>query len=363
MLSPNHSRDYSPVADVPSNSRNVESCLGKRSSPENAFKKLMEASKTKSYLDKKNLTLEPTSATSVLMASAKLKWGKGSEKKSANGGKSRNGIRAMPSATTNRDRYCPDYKKVLHGSHMTKPIIVDGFHYASSDLSDCYFLSHFHSDHYGGLSKHFDCGTVYCSPATCSLVKLKLNVSSQYLRPLELDKKHTVMCNGVPVQVTLTDANHCPGAVLILFQFPLSGAQDGRSGVKSILHTGDFRFTRSMLESSRILNQLARTQSSNSKNLVVYLDTTYCNPSHCFPPQSEAIEAVKQCVLHDIASMKTNAETSRSFGLSSPETAGVSLTSPDNSTLYVFGAYGIGNRQQSQMSHFHFVSCCCLVRR
>jgi DNA cross-link repair 1A protein len=42
--------------------------------------------------------------------------------------------------------------------NMQKPIVVDGFQYASAGLSDCYFLTHFHSDHYIGLDKDFDCG-------------------------------------------------------------------------------------------------------------------------------------------------------------------------------------------------------------
>jgi phosphoribosyl 1,2-cyclic phosphodiesterase len=43
---------------------------------------------------------------------------------------------------------------------MTLPIIVDGFQYASPGLSDTYFLTHFHSDHYQGLDKDFSCGGV-----------------------------------------------------------------------------------------------------------------------------------------------------------------------------------------------------------
>jgi hypothetical protein len=105
--------------------------------------------------------------------------------------------------------FAPAYKKIQIGE-MTYPIVVDGFQYASSLLTDCYFLTHFHSDHYMGLSKDFDCGTrfvliflfllslilvflslgtIYCSPTTASLVKLKLKVATQYLVALELETK------------------------------------------------------------------------------------------------------------------------------------------------------------------------------
>ena len=44
---------------------------------------------------------------------------------------------------------------------MTVPASVDGFTYASRELSDTYFLTHFHSDHYAGLNGSFDCGITY----------------------------------------------------------------------------------------------------------------------------------------------------------------------------------------------------------
>lgn len=61
---------------------------------------------------------------------------------------------------------------------------------------------------------------IYCSTITCSLVSLKLGVKKEYLRPLELEKRNTILCNGYPIEVILTEANHCPGAVCILFIFP-----------------------------------------------------------------------------------------------------------------------------------------------
>jgi hypothetical protein len=54
-------------------------------------------------------------------------------------------------------RYAPNYKKIKSLS-MSHPIVVDGFQFASKALTDCYFLTHFHSDHYIGLDKSFDCG-------------------------------------------------------------------------------------------------------------------------------------------------------------------------------------------------------------
>jgi hypothetical protein len=362
--------DDNDESDHPSSSSSSSTLLGKRPLPSpstrSAAAVLMGAAKLKwGPSPSPPPPAAPPSATSVLMANAKLKWSTtnttataaatASNNKTVGGAKTKkrgNSVYMDRSGTdgAQKDRFCPAFKKVMQGAHMTKPIIVDGFNYSSAELSDCYFLTHFHSDHYGGLTKHFTHGNIYCSPATCSLVKLKLNVPSRYLHALALDKKHTVMCDGVPVEVTMTDANHCPGSVLILFQFPNSTGGGG-GVVKSVLHTGDFRFCSQMLESSRMLRQLASDPARNSKQLVVYLDTTYCDPSHRFPPQQDCIAAVQQCVTDDIAVMATRREHAAvAHGIITPPSSlppgssclqGTGAREAD-ATLYVFGAYGIG---------------------
>jgi hypothetical protein len=56
--------------------------------------------------------------------------------------------RRFPGASSGAS--CPSFK-VIRGS--SPPVIVDGFQYASKYLSSVYFLSHFHSDHYQGLTQ------------------------------------------------------------------------------------------------------------------------------------------------------------------------------------------------------------------
>lgn len=73
------------------------------------------------------------------------------------------------------------------------------------------------------------------------------------------------------VEVTLVDANHCPGAVQLLFRLP---------NKQRYVHCGDFRFHARMLADV----QLAAFQRAHA----LYLDTTYCQPSHCFPLQAGA---------------------------------------------------------------------------
>jgi hypothetical protein len=86
--------------------------------------------------------------------------------------------------------YAPGYKKV-QGEGQRVPIIVDGFQYASEALSDCYFLTHFHSDHYIGLDRSFDYGRIYCSGTTAALVKLRLNLKAKNTNVVIMQTKYS----------------------------------------------------------------------------------------------------------------------------------------------------------------------------
>ncbi|KAI9085587.1 hypothetical protein K1719_032430 [Acacia pycnantha] len=156
--------------------------------------------------------------------------------------------------------------------------VVDAFRHAG-DYSVAYFLSHFHSDHYSGLGSNWCKGIVFCSYTTARLVVEVLGVPSKFVVPLRL-------CEPVEIdgcEVTLIDANHCPGAVQFLFKIP---GVDGKC--ERYVHTGDFRFSKAM-KSEPLLAAYVGADA-------VFLDTTYCHPKFQFPSQKESVAYVVDVV-------------------------------------------------------------------
>ncbi|ORZ05384.1 DNA repair metallo-beta-lactamase-domain-containing protein [Absidia repens] len=165
--------------------------------------------------------------------------------------------------------------------------IVDAFNYGKIPNCDGYFLTHFHSDHYGGLNHSWSAGPIYCSQVTANLVHKELDVEEQYLHVLPMNESIYVLPH---VKVTLIDANHCPGSVLFIFDIQQQSFSNDEGGNNIStwvrhLHTGDFRANPRMC-----LHPLLR-QPENPTIDHLYLDTTYLNAKYGFPAQEECIEA------------------------------------------------------------------------
>ncbi|PWN92906.1 DRMBL-domain-containing protein [Acaromyces ingoldii] len=197
-------------------------------------------------------------------------------------------------ARSRPDRRTAPFYKVLTGM----PISVDAFRFGAIPGCNAYFLSHFHADHYGGLTSAWTHGPIYCSVTTANLVRSSLRVQDIHVEPLPMNETITIpRTNGV--KVTLLDANHCPGSCLFLFEGPQSinilapprGCKPQAIAPPHItfryLHCGDFRASPRHIEHPAI----------KGKRLdIVYLDTTYLNPRYCFPAQEQVVNACAQAV-------------------------------------------------------------------
>jgi len=137
--------------------------------------------------------------------------------------------------------------------------------------SHAYFLTHFHSDHMANLRAGWSRGPLYASSLTCRLLKAAKKADPTVLR--EIEPGQTIEIESLfPIKVTAFDANHCPGAVMFVFDTP-----EGR-----YLHTGDFRYD---AELHAPLAELAPFK-------IAYVDATYAAPNYVFPPQKEIISYV-----------------------------------------------------------------------
>jgi DNA cross-link repair 1A protein len=132
-----------------------------------------------------------------------------------------------------------------------------------------------------GLDKHWQGGPIYCTPTTARLAALRLRAPGAVLRPLPLGVR-TLVCG---VWVTLLEANHCPGAALVLFAPP--GAPPD---APYVLHTGDFRASAALLARADISRLAGRLSCC-------YLDTTYCDERYAFPDQEAALADVAAAAL------------------------------------------------------------------
>ncbi|KAJ1398370.1 beta-lactamase-like protein [Ochromonadaceae sp. CCMP2298] len=163
-------------------------------------------------------------------------------------------------------------------------VLIDGFKHKMDDVDikdRCYFLTHFHGDHYGGLTASWRWGTIYCSDTTANLICNIMKVKEEWVRRVAMDS--TISIQGA--KVTFLSANHCPGAVLLLFQLS--------SGLTH-LHTGDMRYSPAM-------KLYPALQSAKVDRL--YLDTTYAHPKHTFLPQDESISTIVSAA---VAFMRAN---------------------------------------------------------
>ncbi|KAI0533556.1 DNA repair metallo-beta-lactamase-domain-containing protein [Xylaria digitata] len=223
-----------------------------------------------------------SSTNKTTSAFSKLMSGHAEDSAWASAAAAENASRGKPAY----QRTCPFYK-IMPGFF----ICVDAFRYGAVKGCNAYFLSHFHSDHYIGLTANWSHGPIYCSKVTGSLIKTQLRTASKYVKELEFEE--TVEVPGTEgVTVTMLPANHCPGSSLFLLEKKIGRGPNPRT--QRILHCGDFRACPAHVAHPLLKPDAMDTISGKVKQQkidICYLDTTYLNPRYSFPPQDDVIRA------------------------------------------------------------------------
>jgi len=222
-------------------------------------------------------------------------------------------------------RTCPFYK-IMPGFF----ICVDAFRYGAVQGCNAYFLSHFHSDHYVGLTASWCHGPIYCSKVTANLVKQQLRVDPKYVVPLEFEDR--VDIHGTQgMAVTMIPANHCPGSSLFLFEKVVGKGSNPK--IQRVLHCGDFRACPAHITHPLLMPDVVCSITGKTKQQkidVCYLDTTYLNPRYAFPSQEEVIRA---CADMCVSLKKERAEESDAWEVVKRERAGTGMTKFVNSDI------------------------------
>ncbi|KAM0878054.1 hypothetical protein ACQ4PT_035100 [Festuca glaucescens] len=161
------------------------------------------------------------------------------------------------------------------------PFVVDTWGSSSSRRRRHHFLTHAHTDHLAN-AQAYPGDTVYATKLTMRLALQRVpQLERGAFVEMELGKRLVVRDPDGDFSVTAYDANHCPGAVMFLFE--------GQFG--NILHTGDCRLT-----SNFVQNLPLKGQENNCRLDNVYLDCTF-SEFPMFPSKELAIQQVIACIL------------------------------------------------------------------
>ncbi|EKF29862.1 hypothetical protein MOQ_006337 [Trypanosoma cruzi marinkellei] len=221
----------------------------------------------------------------------------------------------------------------------TVAILVDAFRHTLAYMKSCqedrndsclasdrrpfcvlFFLSHFHSDHYNGITEGWNHGIIYASRGTANILCWRLGIPDSRVKRMDFCVTYTFSlkngallyetawneedwrCSDDFFSVTLVPAGHCPGSVMFLFRSPVFG---------TVLHTGDFRFTQEQptscllphvprmpkfqkeidMTTNPILNSVA------GKVDVLFLDNTFCDERFNFPSRADSLREVNEAIL------------------------------------------------------------------
>ncbi|KAG9457293.1 hypothetical protein H6P81_001801 [Aristolochia fimbriata] len=165
------------------------------------------------------------------------------------------------------------------------PFSVDTWSPASR-IKRYHFLTHAHKDHSSQIVR-YAAYPIYATRLTKSLLLLQYpQLHESLFVEIEVGQEVTIDDPDGRFSVTAFDANHCPGAVMFLFE----------GGFGNILHTGDCRLTLECLQNlpAKYLPNKSK-QSSNSLDYL-FLDCTFGKYPQKIQSKHSAIRQVISCI-------------------------------------------------------------------
>ncbi|XP_010270398.1 PREDICTED: protein artemis [Nelumbo nucifera] len=156
----------------------------------------------------------------------------------------------------------------------------------SSKKKRHHFLTHAHKDHSTGITL-YSSYPIYCTHLTKTLVLQQFpQLDDSLFVCIEIGQSVVIDDPDGAFSVTAFDANHCPGAVMFLFE--------GNYG--NILHTGDCRLTLECLQNLPEKYIGKKGREPRCRLDYVFLDCTFGKFSLQIPNKHSAIQQVINCI-------------------------------------------------------------------
>ena len=147
--------------------------------------------------------------------------------------------------------------------------LVDSFKYRTKN-HEYYLLSHFHSDHYEGITKKWSHGRIIGTEITLKCLQKDFQIPNQYLITIEYNTPMIILGKyDEEYSITALNAGHAPGSCCFLIE--------NLKEKKKILHVGDFRFDKKLMKDEG-WNKYVKNQNID----ILYLDTTYADKQYQF---------------------------------------------------------------------------------
>ncbi|XP_010680198.2 uncharacterized protein LOC104895399 isoform X1 [Beta vulgaris subsp. vulgaris] len=148
-----------------------------------------------------------------------------------------------------------------------------------------HFLTHAHKDHCSNITSYFSF-PIYSTLLTKSLILCYFPQLDESFVEIEVGQSIIVDDPDGAFTVTAFDANHCPGAVMFLFE--------GLFG--NILHTGDCRLTPECLQNLPEKYIARKGKEPSSQLDFVFLDCTFGKSLMDIPSKQSALQQVINCI-------------------------------------------------------------------